>query len=69
MISKLEAAKKEESPVFTNERKHSMQYIKKFRQAFFDIIIELFMNYKNSVEDVNGETVFNAKQFFDDSEE
>ena len=46
-----------------------MQYIKKFRQAFFDIIIELFMNYKNSVEDVNGETVFNAKQFFDDSEE
>lgn len=43
------------------EKKASREYIQKFRQAFFDIIIELFVNFKQNNVVVNGETVFNAK--------
>lgn len=65
LIGKLDQARREESNA---RREVTPQFIQKFRQAFFDIIIELFLNYKQRIETVNGETQFSAQKFIADTD-
>ena len=46
----------------------SLESIEKFRQAFFDIIIDLFLNYQKRVSKVNGESIFDYKGFLEESD-
>jgi hypothetical protein len=64
LMQKLEMARR----MHPIEKKASKEYIQKFRQAFFDIIIELFVNFKQNNVVINGETVFNAKRLIEESD-
>lgn len=69
LTQRLEAALAEDdNNNHLDDVQRSPQCIQKFRQAFFDIIIELFLNYQKRVKLVDGETVFDYKGFLDESD-
>jgi len=51
-----------------NKQEKSQESILQFSQAFYDLIIDLFLNYQNHVAIVDNESVFDYKGFLDDSD-
>lgn len=62
---KIESAQREHPNV---NKKPSAEFIRKFRLAFFDLIVDLFQNYKKRVTVIDGETIFETKSFVEDSD-
>jgi hypothetical protein len=67
LLSKIESAAREFPAI---NGKTQPEYIKLFRQAFFDVIIDLFLNYKKRVKNFHeaGDIIFDTRGFIDDSD-
>ncbi len=63
--SKIESAQRDHPNV---NKKPNPEFIRKFRLAFFDLIVDLFQNYKKRVTVLDGETIFETKSFIEDSD-
>lgn len=63
LIQKLESALRPEADTLIK----SKQTVSLFRQAFFDVIIDLFQDYKRYVTTTKSETFFDTRKFVDEN--
>ena len=66
LLKQIEEALKEN--INKSQGNYSVETVYIIRQAFFNLIVDLFQNYKYRVVVNEGETVFMAKTFIDESD-